>query len=1047
MAARTAPHLIPWPRIHQAPAYAELHAHSDHSLLDGVASPELLVARAAEMSLPALALTDHDAVYGAVRFTLAARELGVKPILGAELSLGDTSSAGPYHLTLLVETAAGYRNLCRLITLARQDREKGTALLDKRFLADHAEGLIALSGCRRGEVPRLLVAKQFDRALETAKGYARLFGAERFFVELQRHHERGDTRLVADLATLADRAGLDVVATSNAHYIHPRQREVHDILTCIRSHATLDDANGLLHPNAEYILRSPREMGDLFSPIPLALENAYKIAERCAPAYEYLPSGPQTLPRYPVFGGRSAMFYLWTLCEEALQRRYLYDPPRELLSKELAVIKQAGLADYFLIVWDIVRFARQNGIRYQGRGSAANSLVAYLLGISPIDPVACDLVFERFLSEERGAPPDIDIDFAADRREEVIQYVYERYGATHAAMACTFVTYRNRSAVRDTARALGFPPGVVERLSEDLNVRDTEDVEQVQAAVTSSRMDGAEKSFQHLLRIAPQLHGIPRHLGIHNGGMIISGPPLCELVPLEPATMPDRVVTQWDKEGLEGAGMVKIDLLGLRMLSAVEDAVTIAAAQTGQCPNLGALTLDDPQVYDMLCKGQTVGVFQVESRAQASLIPRFQPRSFEDLVLQISLIRPGPIQANMVHPYLRRRKGLEPVTYLHPLLEDALAETLGVIVFQEQVLKVARDLAGFTPGRAELLRRALSHKRADERMLSFRQDFVQGALSRGVDRETAEHVFDQLRAFGGYAFPKSHAAAFAVLTYQSAWLRRYHPEAFFAGLLRHQPMGFYPTHVVVAEARRCGVDIRPVDIETSDLVATVEGQAIRLGLAAVTGLGETGGRSIVQARRFGPFRSLADFCRRTRLGRRAIEALIWAGAFDGWNVPRRQLVWDLKAALDAAEGPPALSLPPGDEPRFDRLSPRGRLWTEVAHTGVSAGAHITEVVGDKLRSMGVTPSGKLPELRNGVRVWVGGVIVARQRPPTAKGTAFLALEDEGGLVNVVLKPEVYEAHRKVLRSPFVVVEGKLQRRGQAISVLARKVVAVEIETV
>jgi error-prone DNA polymerase len=1044
MAVGTTPHLIPWPRTHRSPAYAELHAHSDHSLLDGVTSPELLVARAAELGIPALALTDHDALYGAVRFALAAQEVGVKPILGAELSLGDTSSASPYHLTLLVETAAGYRNLCRLITLARQSQEKGIARLDKRYLADHTEGLIALSGCRRGEVPMLLAAKQFDRALEVARGYARLFGCERFFIELQRHHERGDTRLMADLAALADRAGLDVVATSNAHYLHPHQREVHDVLTCIRNHTTLDDANGFLHPNAEYTLRSPREMGDLFRPIPLALENAYHIAERCAPACEVLPAGPQALPRYPVFGGRSAMFYLWTLCEEALQRRYPHDPPRELLSKELAVIKQAGLADYFLIVWDIVRFARRSSIRCLGRGSAANSLVAYLLGISPIDPVACDLVFERFLSKERGVPPDIDIDFAADRREEVIQYVYERYGEAHAAMACTFVTYRSRSAVQDTARALGFPPGVVERLSEDLDVRDAEDAARAREAVTSLGMDGVEKSFQHLLRIAPKLHGIPRHLGIHNGGMIISGPPLCELVPLEPATMPGRVVTQWDKEGLEGAGMVKIDLLGLRMLSAVEDAVTIAAAQTGRRPALERLPPNDPKVYDMLCKGQTVGVFQVESRAQASLIPRFQPRSFEDLVLQISLIRPGPIQANMVHPYLRRRKGLEPVTYLHPLLEDALAETLGVIVFQEQVLKVARDLAGFTPGRAELLRRALSHKRADERILGFREAFIQGALSQGVDQETAEHVFDQLRAFGGYAFPKSHAAAFAVLTYQSAWLRQYHPEAFFAGLLRHQPMGFYPAHVIVSEARRCGVDIHPVDVEASDLLATVEGRTIRLGLAVVTGLGEAGGRSIVKARQFGPFCSLADFCRRTKLGRRAIEALIWAGAFDGWDVPRRQLVWDLKAALDAAEGPPALSLPPGDEPRFDRLSPRGRLWAEVAHTGMSAGPHIIEVVGGKLRSIGVTPSGKLTELRNGDRVWVGGIIVARQRPPTAKGTAFLALEDEGGLVNVVLKPEVYEAHRKVLQSPFVAVEGKLQRRGQAINVLARKIVAVEL---
>jgi error-prone DNA polymerase len=1062
MAAGTAPRLIPWPRSNRTAAgYAELHAHSDHSLLDGVVSPEALVARAAELGIGALALTDHDALYGAVRFTLAARELGVKPILGAEVTLaGDgADSPGLYHLTLLVENGKGYRNLCRLLTLARQGREKGVTRLDKRDLAEHAEGLIALSGCRRGEVAQLLAARQFDRAMQAARGYARLFGPDRFLVELQRHHERGDVRLVADLLALADRAGLDAVATANAHYLHPRQREVHDVLSCTRCHTTLADADGFLHPNAEYVLRSPAEMAGLFPGLALALETTRRVAERCAPATDYLPSGPQTLPRFPVVGGRAATFYLRELCQEALHRCYPRDPPRELLDRELDVIRRAGLADYFLIVWDIVRFARQNGIRCQGRGSAANSLVAYLLGISPIDPVACDLVFERFLSPERGAPPDIDVDFAADRRELVIQYVYRRYGEAHAAMACTFVTYRSRSAVRDTARALGFPPGVVEWLGEEWDVRDTEDVEQARALVARLGGDGVERPFQHLLRIAPQLEGIPRHLGIHNGGMVVSGPPLCELVPLEPATMAGRVVTQWDKEGLEGAGMVKIDLLGLRMLSAIEDAVTIVEAHTGQRPNLEALTPDDPAVYDMLCRGQTVGVFQVESRAQSSLIPRFQPRSFADLVLQISLIRPGPIQANMVHPYLRRRQGLEPVTVAHPLLEGALAETLGVIVFQEQVLKVARDLAGFTPGRAELLRRALSHKRADERVLGFREEFIQGALARGVARETAEGVFAQLRAFGAYAFPKSHAAAFAVLTYQSAWLRRYHPAAFFAGLLRNEPMGFYPPHVVVSEARRCGVEIRPVDVAASGLLATVEGQAlspgegpalnanegraIRLGLAVVAGLGRLGGQSVVEARRFGPFRSLADFCRRTKLGRRAVEALIWAGAFDGWEVPRRQLLWDLQAALDAALGPPALPLPPGERPRFGFLSTHGRLWTEVAHTGVSAGAHVTALVGDKLRAMGVTPSGKLPELRDGTRVWVGGVIVARQRPPTAKGTAFLALEDEGGLVNVVLKPEVYEAHRRALRSPFVVVEGKLQRRGQAISVLARRVVAVE----
>jgi error-prone DNA polymerase len=801
-------------------------------------------------------------------------------------------------------------------------------------------------------------------------------------------------------------------------------------------------------------------MAELFGDIPIALENTLRIAERCAPADTYLPAGTQILPGAPVDAGRAPNFHLRQLCEHALRHRYPVDPPKDLLERELLIIQQMGLANYFLIVWDIVRFAREAGIRCQGRGSAANSLVAYLLGISPIDPVGCDLVFERFLSPERGSPPDIDIDVAADRREEVIQYVYRRYGIEHAAMACTFVTFRARSAVRDVARALGFPPALVERLAGTLDVRSANSVEKSRGMLEAFDAEQlAGKPFQHLLRLVPQLGGIPRHLGIHNGGMVIAGPPLCELVPLEPATMEGRVVTQWDKDGLEGAGMVKVDLLGLRMLSAIEDAVTIIAGQTeralscrkedrsiGERPNLTTLSYDDPKVYDMLCRGETIGVFQVESRAQANLIPRFQPRAFEDLVIQISLIRPGPLQAQMVRPYLRRREGRESVSYPHPLLENALKETLGVIVFQEQVLKVAQDMAGFAPGEAELLRRALSHKRAGEEIMRFRERFLEGAARHGVDGKTAQVVFEQLQAFGSYSFPKSHAAAFAVLTYQSAWLRCYHPAAFFAALLRHQPMGFYPAHVIVSEARRCGVEVRPVDVEASDLRATLEGEALRLGLAVVNGLGERGGQSVVEARRFGPFRSLADFCRRTKLGRKAVEAMIWAGTFDGWGVPRRQLLWELKMALEAAKGPPELPLPPPEgRPRFAFLSPRGRLWTEAAHTGVSAREHLTSLVGDKMRAMGVTPSGKLPELEDGLNVWVGGVIVSRQRPPTAKGVAFLALEDEDGLINVVVRPKAYEKNRQALQSPFVVVEGWLQRRGEAISVLARKVLPLRVE--
>ena len=1030
-------------RLARRPAgYAELHAHSDHSLLDGVPSPEGLALRAAELGLPALALTDHDGLYGAVRFVRAARDVGVKPILGAEITL-----EGGAHLTLLVENGAGYANLSRLITLGRREGPKGSARLPKGALAAHAEGLLALSGCRQGEIPQALALGRPVAALELAQGYARLFGRDRFFIELGRHHRKGEARLNAQLIGLARQVGLRAVAAGNVHYLTPEEREVHDVLTSIRERTTLEGAGraGLLRPNAEYRLRSPAEMGALFAGHPAALDNTLRIAERCADGGELLPQGAQALPRFPVPGGRDPDLYLRALCLDVLRDRYPVTPPRELLERELAVIGALGLADYFLVVWDIVRYARRAGIRCQGRGSAVNSLVAYLLGITPIDPVASELVFERFLSLERGGAPDIDIDFAADRREEVIQYVYGRYGAGHAAMACTLVSYRARSAVRDTARALGFPPALVERLAVALDVRSAESIQGSLGLVEAFGEDLSGEPFQHLLRIAPQLAGKPRHLGIHNGGMVISGPPLLDLVPLEPATMPGRVVTQWDKYSLEETGMVKVDVLGLRMLSAIEDAVRIIEEQSGRRPALERLTCDDPAVYQMLCRAETVGVFQVESRAQASLLPQFQPRSFADLVIEISLIRPGPVQANMVHPYLRRRRGVEPVSYLHPLLEPALAETLGVIVFQEQVLKIARDLAGFSAGRAELLRRALGHKHGPEQLARFRQLFLDGAAGRGVSFQVARQVWGQLEAFGGYAFAKSHAAAFAVLTYQSAWLRCYHPAAFFAGLLRNQPMGFYPAHVVVSEARRCGIEVLPADVTRSELLATVEGEAIRLGLAAVGGLGEGRGSQLVEARRVGPFRSLADFCRRTRFGRRAVEGLIWAGAFDSWGVARRQLLWDLGAALETAGGEqPALPLEGGDEPRFGLLAPLERMWAEFSQTGTSANGHLTELVSGQLREMGVTASGALPGLADGSKVWVGGVLVASQRPPTARGVAFLAIEDAWGLVNVVLWPEVYQASRGALRSRFVVVEGALQKKGGAISVLAQRVVALKV---
>jgi len=1025
------------------PQYIELHAHSSHSLLDGVVSLQSLVEHAASLGMPALALTDHNGLYGAVPFIRAAEAAGIKPLLGAEITLADGD--GRAHLTLLAETPRGYANLCQLITLAHRGQPKGTARLALTDLVEHTAGLIALSGCWQGAIAKRIIAGAYEAALDVAQGYARIFGPENVYIEIQRHYHPGEMRLLGHLVGLADRLRLPVVATGDVHYLVPEQREVHDVLTCIRHHVTLEDAGDLLRPNDEYRFRTPDEMAALFANVPAAITNTRVIAERCASAVTFLPNGAQVLPTFPTPDGSAASVYLRRLCVAALRDRYADTAPAlSQLEHELSVIGTLRLDNYFLTVWDIVRFAREHGIRCQGRGSAANSLVAYLLDITPIDPLAADLVFERFLSPERRSPPDIDLDIAADRREDVIQYVMQRYGPDHAAMACTFVTFRARSAVRDVGRALGLPPALLERLVGALDVNDPQSVTESPALQAAIGADLGSPLFQHLLRLVPQLDGLPRHLGIHNGGMVLSGPALNTLIPLEPATLPSRIVTQWDKEGLEDAGYVKVDLLGLRMLSAIEDAVCIVAAMTGERPELERLTFDDSAVYDMLCRGETIGVFQLESRAQAELVRNFQPRCFADLTVEIALIRPGPLQANVVRPYLRRRYGQEPVRYVHPLLKPALAETLGVMIFQEQVLKVARDLAGFTPGEAEQLRRCLGRKRAEETLQQFKAQFFAGAKANGVSQKITETVFAQMQAFGSYAFPKSHAAAFAVLTYHSAWLRCYHPVAFFAGLLRHQPMGFYSPRVIVDEARRCGIQIFGADVQASDVSATADGNGIRLGLATVSGVGESGGTQIVAAREYGPFTSLTDFCQRTRLGRRAVEALILGGAFDGWRIPRRQLVWDLGAAMETIGGPPQLDIvEPGTRPAFPRATDTERLWMEMATTGVTAQGHLVQTVAQTLRAMGVTPVAELSRWPDGTKLRVGGVISARQRPPTARGTAFIALEDEGGVVNVILRPEVFAAYREVLRGTFLVVEGTLQWQGRVCGVVGERVLAVE----
>ena len=1000
--------------------YTELHCHSNFSLLDGASHIEELVEQARELGMEALALTDHDAVYGAVRFGQAARACGIRPILGAELTL----TTG-HHLTLLVENTTGWGNLCRLITRARHNAPKGQAALPPDALAGHIEGLIVLSGCRKGEVTAALLHQDRKTALRAALRYRDLCGPDRFWIELQHHLLPEDNALIGELVALARHLKIGYVATNNVHYAIRGRHRLQDVLVCIRHQTSLDKAGPLLRPNSELYLKPGAKMLPLFADYPAALNNTCHIAERCQFELSY---GLQDLPAFPTPPDVDAMTYLHHLCEAAVARRYSSPTSRlrEQLAHELRVIERAGLSNYFLIIWDIVRFARSNGILCQGRGSAANSLVAYLLGITPIDPLAHDLVFERFLSEERQTTPDIDIDFQADRREEVIQYIYGRYGPEYTAMACTLVTFRTRSALRDVGKALGLPVDVLR---------------QGEQALKEDKALQTENPLGTLLGLSRQINGFPRHLGIHNGGMLITGSPLSERVPTEPATMVGRVVVQWDKESLEDVGLVKIDILGLRMLSAIAEAVETIEQATGERPDLERLTFDDPIVYDLIARADTIGVFQVESRAQAQVLPQLKPCRFEDLIVSISLVRPGPLQGNMVHPYLRRRRGEEPVTYPHPLLEPTLAETLGVILFQEQVLKVARDLAGFTPGQGEQLRRALGGKQASEALPGFRAAFLEGAQNRGVSHPIAETVFDQLRAFGGYSFPKSHAAAFAVLVYQSAWLKCYYPAAFYTALLNNQPMGFWSPAVLVRDARRHGVDVLPVHIHRSQARCVLEGEKIRLGIRYVSGLGEESIARLEEARKRRGFTGLADFCQRTRLARRLVENLILVGALDVWGIQRRKLLWELGKLRYQEE---ELDLVfPDDGVEFPSFSQAEALAAEYGVLGLSTGDHVMSLYRPWLAERGILNSQEVEACKDGQQAQVAGLVVVHQAPPTAKGHHFITLEDEGGLMNVIVRPDVYTRHRSVLHGvPLLIVGGKVQRKESVVNVLASRIVGI-----
>ncbi len=1028
--------------------YIELHCHTYYSLLDGASSPEALLDRAVALGMPALAITDHDGLYGAVEFWIAARARGLRPVIGAEVTLAHGS-----HLTLLAETQAGYANLSRLISAGQLAGTKGAPALTIEDVAQHAGGLLCLSGCRQGAVAQAVLADDAGRALRAAGKLADIFGRDRLWIELQQHWLPDDDRLFSGLQAVAQAVGVGLVATNNVHYATADGHRLLDVLTATRHNVSLAELGTQQRPNSEFYLKGAAEMAVLFDACPEALAAAQVIADRCDVALDFsrrrLPAFPPSSAAFPhgIPRGETAFSRLHALAQAGLCAKYNPVTPQAVkqLAHELAVIETAGLADYFLIVWDIVREARARGIRCQGRGSAANSLVAYLLGITPVDPLAYHLLFERFLSDRTDTTPDIDIDFAADRRDEVIAYVYERYGREHTAMVCNVVTYQERSAVRDAARAL----------------------------------QPTTCNLQLLTDLAAQLIGVPRHLSVHVGGMLVTAQPLVEVVPLEHATKPGVVVAQWNKDSIEDAGLIKIDLLSLATLGMVTEACALVGARhsegggslttlsgTGNQPgnptfipgmprpyfDLDGLPLDDPDVYRLLAEGDTIGCFQVESRAQSSMLPRLQPKNFDDLVIEVSIVRPGPIQGGMVHPYLRRRQGTEPVTYLHPSLEPVLRETLGVIIFQEQVIRVAVALAGFTPGEADLLRRAMSRSRSAEALDALRERFVSGAQRNGVEQTVAEEAFRQLQGFAAYGFCKSHAAAFALVAYQTLWLKAHCPAEFYCALLNHQPMGFYSPEVIVGDAQRHGIPVLRPDVNRSEDGCTLESgrpigrgergnrasPTLLLGLRYLHGLGEAGRERLLAARRGGPFAGLPDFCRRTRLPRPLVGDLIRAGALDGFGVPKRQMLWALGGIQYQEE---ALVEAPDVEADLPDLGEGEALTWDYELLGMSPGDHPLRLLRPKLRAQGVSCAAELATRPSGKTVKVAGMVVVRQAPPTAKGHLFITLEDETGLVNLIVRPDLYERERATFhKARFLLVEGRLQRERAATSVLVQAVV-------
>jgi len=1005
----------PHSAVPSAVPYAELHAHSAFSFLDGASTPEELVTEAARLGLRAIALTDHDGLYGVVRFAEAARELGMRTVFGAELSLGET------HLLVLARGPEGYRRLSRQLAAAHlAGGEKGKPRYDYDALTEAAGGhWHILTGCRKGHVRQALSAGGPDAAAAALADLVDRFGANRVSIELTHHGDPLDDERNAALAGLATRFGVGVVATTAAHFAEPSRGRLAMAMAAVRARQSLDDAAGWLTPRGGAHLRSGDEMAKIFAHFPEIVTAAADLGEQCS--FELALIAPK-LPPFETPEDHTEDSWLRELVMVGAADRY---GPRASapmayaqIERELEVISALNFPGYFLVVHDITQFCRRSNILCQGRGSAANSAVCYALGVTAVDPVANGLLFERFLSPARDGPPDIDIDIESDLREQVIQYVHTRYGRDYAAQVANVITYRRRSAIRDMARALGFSQGQQDAWSKQ-----------------------AEDIPESVVDLANQIQDLPRHMGIHSGGMVICDRPIADVCPVEWARMAGRSVLQWDKDDCAAIGLVKFDLLGLGMLSALHYAIDLVAEHKGIDVDLARLDLSDERVYEMLQRADSIGVFQVESRAQMATLPRLKPRVFYDLVVEVALIRPGPIQGGSVHPYIKRRNGVEPVTYDHPSMEPALRKTLGVPLFQEQLMQLAVDCAGFSPAEADELRRAMGSKRSTEKMQRLRERFYTGMAGRhGITGDVADRIYEKLAAFANFGFPESHSLSFASLVYYSSWFKLYHPAPFCAALLRAQPMGFYSPQSLVADARRHGVVVHGPCVNASLAHATCEnrGLEVRLGLGAVRTIGSDLAQRIVDERQTaGAYLSLLDLTGRVQLSVPQTESLATAGAFGCFDVTRREALWSAGAA--AAERPDRLPGSPLTVPTLPGMSDMELAAADVWATGVSPDSYPTQFLRTDLDALGVTPAQDLLLIPDGSRVLIAGAVTHRQRPATARGVTFVNIEDETGMVNVLCTPGLWTRYRKVAQSASaLLIRGRVQNASGAVTVLAER---------